>query len=168
MKWWGRRGLTLALTPSWTSGTLGMASYREETYVMMDFSSGWSTSTSVERDDEIKMLLFWLILTVRSWIKAMHSSNVPWVKRPGWFWICDSSHPLGPTVWWLPGLSLPRWRPAPGSPGWTVGTRYSCRSEWACGQKPDRENSERKLLLSIKTFIKSCVTAANVREKHSH
>lgn len=48
MKWW-RGGLTLALTPSWTSGTLGMTSYREETYVMMDFSSGWGTSTSVKR-----------------------------------------------------------------------------------------------------------------------
>lgn len=54
MKWrwgrWGRGGLTLALTPSWTSGTRGMTSYMEETYVMMDFSSGWGTSTSVERE----------------------------------------------------------------------------------------------------------------------
>jgi len=47
--------LTLALTPSWTSGTLGMASYREETYVMMDFSSGWGTSTSAERRKEGKL-----------------------------------------------------------------------------------------------------------------
>lgn len=39
--------LTLAFTPSCTSGTRGMASYRDETYVMIDFSSGWGTSTSV-------------------------------------------------------------------------------------------------------------------------
>lgn len=32
--------LTLAFTPSCTSGTRGMASYKDETYVMMDFSSG--------------------------------------------------------------------------------------------------------------------------------
>lgn len=35
-----RPALTLAFTPSCTSGTRGMASYREETYVMIDFSSG--------------------------------------------------------------------------------------------------------------------------------
>lgn len=32
--------LTLALTPSCAPGTRGMASYRDETYVMIDFSSG--------------------------------------------------------------------------------------------------------------------------------
>lgn len=55
-------GLTLALTPSWASGTLGMTSYREETYVMMDFSSGWGTSTSGERDKKkgIENVLKWL------------------------------------------------------------------------------------------------------------
>lgn len=46
----------MALTPSWTSGTLGMASYREDTYVMMDFSSGWGTSTSVQSNKDGKKL----------------------------------------------------------------------------------------------------------------
>lgn len=53
-QWWQKGGLTLALTPSWTSGTLGMASYREDTYVMMDFSSGWGTSTSVQSNKNKK------------------------------------------------------------------------------------------------------------------
>lgn len=47
---WGKRvpsPLTLAFTPPCVSGTRGIASYKDETYVMMDFSSGWGTSTSV-------------------------------------------------------------------------------------------------------------------------
>lgn len=79
--------------------------------------------------------LTFLILTVWSWRNTMHTRlNIPWVKCSGWCWICDSSHPLGPAVGWRPGLSLPRWRPAPDSPGWTVGTLSPCRSEWACGE----------------------------------
>ena len=38
--------LTLSLRDCSTLGTCGNTSYSEDTYVMMDFSSGWGTSTS--------------------------------------------------------------------------------------------------------------------------
>lgn len=46
--------LTLGLTPSTPSGTLGKASNSVETYVMTDFSSGDWTSTSSEGNTAIK------------------------------------------------------------------------------------------------------------------
>lgn len=47
------------------------------------------------------------------------------------------SHPLGPAAWSLPALSQRRQRPAPGSPGCSVGTPGPCRSGRACEKSKD-------------------------------
>lgn len=70
--------LTLALTPSWMSGTRGMASYREETYVMRDFSSGWGTSTSVGEKRKHKPIGVFLLCVLLRLLPLTF-----WVQQPG-------------------------------------------------------------------------------------
>lgn len=52
------------------------------------------------------------------------------------------SHPQGPAVWWLPVLSQQRWRPAPGSPGYSVCKPGSCLWERAWTEQEEKEKEK--------------------------